>query len=50
MNLNVLFSSNKATYVKTWFFNLVHLYYYHIPTRLEHVSVVQYLFLKSIST
>ena len=44
MNLNVLFSTNKATYVKTCSFNLVNLYYYHIPTCSEHVSVVQCMF------
>ena len=44
MNLNALFSTNKATYMKTRFFNLVHLYYNHIPTCLEHGSVVQYMF------
>ena len=43
MNLNILFSTNEATFVRTCFFNLVYLYYhnYHIPTCLEHVSVVQ---------
>ena len=48
--LNTLYSTNEAAYVKIGFLNLVYLYHYHIPTCLEHVSVVQYMFWTGIQT
>ena len=48
INLNVLFSTKKAIHVKTCFLYLM--YYYHILTCLEHVSVVQYIFWTGIQT
>ena len=43
MNLNVLFSTNKTTYVKTCFLNLVYM------TKYES-TVMQYMFFESIQT
>ena len=39
INTKALFSTNKATYMKTCSLNFVYFYYYHIPTCLEHVLV-----------